>query len=129
LQKSESKKVTIINIKDYLCDTESHGFLLLSANNPYAACVMRAAFFTINYPSDYLSFRFQIIFQKVPTFSDSRVYMGESIPDAEDLSQEIAIRAFRALLVKDDVVDMGKFIWTDAHNTLSNYKITKLFSK
>ena len=44
-----------------------------------------------------------------------------SIHDAEDLSQEIAIRAFRALLVKDDVVDMGKFIWTVAHNTLSNY--------
>lgn len=30
------------------------------------------------YPSDYLSFRFQIIFEKVPTFLDSRVYMGES---------------------------------------------------
>lgn len=44
-----------------------------------------------------------------------------SIHDAEDLSQEIAIRAFRALLVKDDVADMGKFIWTVAHNTLSNY--------
>ncbi len=41
--------------------------------------------------------------------------------DAEDLSQEIAIRAFRALLAKDDVADMGKFIWTVAHNTLSNY--------
>lgn len=45
----------------------------------------------------------------------------KSIHDAEELSQEIAIRAFRALLIKDDVVDMGKFIWTVAHNTLSNY--------
>ena len=45
----------------------------------------------------------------------------KSIHDAEDLSQEIAIRAFRALLVKDDVADMGKFIWTVAHNMLSNY--------
>ncbi|MBQ9944101.1 MAG: RNA polymerase sigma factor [Clostridia bacterium] len=45
----------------------------------------------------------------------------KSIHDAEDLSQEIATRAFRALLVKDDVADMGKFIWTVAHNTLSNY--------
>ena len=45
----------------------------------------------------------------------------KSIHDAEDLSQEIAIRAFRALLVKDDVADMGKFIWTVVHNTLSNY--------
>ncbi len=44
-----------------------------------------------------------------------------SIQDAEDLSQEIAIRAFRALLIRDDVADMGKFIWTVAHNTLSNY--------
>ena len=45
----------------------------------------------------------------------------KSIHDAEDLSQEIAIRAFRALLIKDNVTDMGKFIWTVAHNTLSNY--------
>ena len=45
----------------------------------------------------------------------------KSIHDAEDLSQEIATKAFRALLIKDDVADMGKFIWTVAHNTLSNY--------
>ena len=44
-----------------------------------------------------------------------------SIHDAEDLSQEITIKSFRALLIKDDVADMGKFIWTVAHNTLSNY--------
>ncbi len=45
----------------------------------------------------------------------------KSIEDAEDLSQEIAVRAFCALIAKDDVADMGKFIWTVAHNTLSNY--------
>ncbi|MBS5843736.1 MAG: sigma-70 family RNA polymerase sigma factor [Clostridiales bacterium] len=45
----------------------------------------------------------------------------KSIHDAEDLSQEIVTRAFRTLLIKDDIVDMGKFIWTVAHNTLSNY--------
>ncbi len=45
----------------------------------------------------------------------------KSIHDAEDLSQEIAIRAFRALIKKDDVADMGKFIWTVAHNALNNY--------
>ena len=45
----------------------------------------------------------------------------KSIHDAEDLSQEIVLRAFRALLIKDDVTDVGKFIWTIAHNTLSNY--------
>lgn len=45
----------------------------------------------------------------------------KSIHDAEDLSQEIAAKAFRSLLAKEDVADMGKFIWTVAHNTLSNY--------
>lgn len=45
----------------------------------------------------------------------------KNIQDAEDLSQEIIARAFRALLVKEDIADMGKFIWTVAHNTLSNY--------
>ncbi len=45
----------------------------------------------------------------------------KSIHDAEDLSQEIVLKAFRALLAKEDVADMGKFIWTVAHNTLSNY--------
>lgn len=45
----------------------------------------------------------------------------KNIHDAEDLSQEIAIRAFRALLIKDDVADIGKFIWRVAYNTLSNY--------
>ena len=45
----------------------------------------------------------------------------KSVYDAEDLSQEIVVKAFRALLIKEDVADMGKFIWTVAHNTLSNY--------
>lgn len=45
----------------------------------------------------------------------------KSIHDAEDLSQEIVLKAYRALLVKDDVADTSKFIWTIAHNTLSNY--------
>ncbi len=45
----------------------------------------------------------------------------KSIHDAEDLSQEITIKAFRALLIRDDVSDAGKFIWTVAHNALSNY--------
>ncbi|MBQ8402910.1 MAG: sigma-70 family RNA polymerase sigma factor [Clostridia bacterium] len=41
--------------------------------------------------------------------------------DAEDLSQEIVLRAFRALLAKDDIADTNKFIWAVAHNTLANY--------
>ena len=44
-----------------------------------------------------------------------------NLQDAEDLSQEITVRAFRALLLKDDIADSGKFIWAVAHNTLSNY--------
>ena len=31
------------------------------------------------------------------------------------------LRAFRALLAKDDIADTGKFIWTVAHNALANY--------
>ena len=45
----------------------------------------------------------------------------KSIHDAEDLSQEIAVKAFHALLRKDDIEDMDKFIWTVAHNALCNY--------
>ncbi len=41
--------------------------------------------------------------------------------DSEDLSQDIVLKAFRALLIKDDIGDVSKFIWTIAHNTLSNY--------
>lgn len=41
--------------------------------------------------------------------------------DAEDLSQDIVLKAFRALLIKDDIRDVNKFIWTIAHNALSNY--------
>lgn len=44
-----------------------------------------------------------------------------SVHDAEDLSQEIAAKAYRAFLAKDDIDDAGKYIWTVAHNTLSNY--------
>lgn len=45
----------------------------------------------------------------------------KSIQDAEDLSQEIMLKVFRAFLVRDDIEDAGKFIWTIAHNALSNY--------
>ncbi|MBO5379936.1 MAG: sigma-70 family RNA polymerase sigma factor [Clostridia bacterium] len=45
----------------------------------------------------------------------------KSIYDAEDLTQDIVLKAFRALIVKDDIEDANKFIWTIAHNALSNY--------
>ena len=41
--------------------------------------------------------------------------------DAQDLSQDIVLKAFRALLIKDDIGDVSKFVWTIAHNALSNY--------
>ena len=41
--------------------------------------------------------------------------------DAEDLSQEIVLKAYKSLLIKENIQDVGKFIWTIAHNTLSNY--------
>ncbi len=41
--------------------------------------------------------------------------------DAEDLSQEIVLRAYRTLCFRDDIDNIGKFIWTIAHNTLANY--------
>ena len=41
--------------------------------------------------------------------------------DAEDLSQEIVLKVYRALLLRDDVEDMDKFIRTVAHKTLCNY--------
>ena len=41
--------------------------------------------------------------------------------DAEDLSQEILLRAYRSLIARDDVEDPEKFIWTVAHNALANY--------
>lgn len=44
-----------------------------------------------------------------------------NLQDAEDLTQEIVLRAFRALLVKDDLDSPEKFIWTVAHNALANY--------
>lgn len=45
----------------------------------------------------------------------------KSIEDAEDLSQEIMAKVYVALLNRDDIEDVGKFIWTIAHNSLSNY--------
>lgn len=43
------------------------------------------------------------------------------IQDAEDLTQEIVFKAFKTLVVRDDIEDISKFIWTIAHNTLANY--------
>ena len=44
-----------------------------------------------------------------------------NLQDSEDLTQEIALKAFRALVSREDVESTDKFIWTVAHNTLANY--------
>lgn len=44
-----------------------------------------------------------------------------NLQDAEDLTQEVVLRAFRALLVKNDLDSPEKFIWTVARNALANY--------
>ncbi|MBQ7715807.1 MAG: RNA polymerase sigma factor [Clostridia bacterium] len=41
--------------------------------------------------------------------------------DAEDLSQEILFRSYRALTVREDVADPEKYVWCVAHNSLANY--------
>ena len=41
--------------------------------------------------------------------------------DAEDLSQEIILKVYRTLLLRDDVEDVDRYVWTVAHNTLCNY--------
>lgn len=45
----------------------------------------------------------------------------KSLQDAEDLSQEIILKAFQTLLLKDDICNVEKYIWTIAHNMLNNY--------
>lgn len=44
-----------------------------------------------------------------------------NLQDAEDLAQEICLKLYKALLVKDDIESMDKFVWTIAHNALANY--------
>lgn len=41
--------------------------------------------------------------------------------DAEDLTQEICLKLYRAMLACNDIKDVQKFVWTVAHNALSNY--------
>lgn len=44
-----------------------------------------------------------------------------NLQDAEDFTQEIVLKVFRSFLCRDDIEAPDKFIWTVAHNTLSNY--------
>lgn len=43
------------------------------------------------------------------------------LQDAEDLAQEICLRLYRTLLLREDIEDVERFIWTVAHNAQVNY--------
>lgn len=43
------------------------------------------------------------------------------LQDAEDLAQEICLRLYRTLLLREDIEDMERFIWTVARNAQVNY--------
>lgn len=45
--------------------------------------------------------------------------------DAEDLTQEICLKLYRALLLRGDIEDIRKFIWAVAHNALANFYRSK----
>ncbi len=44
-----------------------------------------------------------------------------TLQDAEDLAQDILCKAYRALILRDDVENPAKFLWTIAHHALSNH--------
>ena len=44
-----------------------------------------------------------------------------NLQDAEDLSQDIILKIFTAMLKREDIVDVQKYVWTVAHNCLANY--------
>jgi RNA polymerase sigma factor (sigma-70 family) len=44
-----------------------------------------------------------------------------TIQDAEDITQEICLKLYRALIIRDDITEPEKFAWTVAHNALANY--------
>lgn len=41
--------------------------------------------------------------------------------DAEDLVQEICIKIFKNLCIRDDIIAVDKYVWTIVHNCLANY--------
>ncbi len=63
----------------------------------------------------------QIITEYLKPIFGFALKRAKSEADAEDLSQEIVMKAYRALILKDDIDNVQKFIWAIAHNTLANY--------
>ena len=41
--------------------------------------------------------------------------------DAQDVTQEILLKVYRALLLRDDIASVPAFLWTTARHVLANY--------
>lgn len=68
----------------------------------------------------------QCLAEKVTTQYMKQIYSftlkkTATLQDAEDLTQEICLKLFKALTVKDDIEAIEKFVWTVVHNALANY--------
>lgn len=44
-----------------------------------------------------------------------------TLEDAEDLTQDIILKLYQVLLVKEDIENLENYIWRAAHNVLANY--------
>ena len=63
----------------------------------------------------------QVVMQLTKPFFAFAKNRCATIQDAEDIAQEICIKLYRALLVRDDIAEPSKFAWTIAHNAMANY--------
>lgn len=63
----------------------------------------------------------QLITEYIKPVFGFAVKRCRSIQDAEDLSQEIILKVFRTLMLRDDIADPEKYIWRIARNCLVNY--------
>lgn len=59
--------------------------------------------------------------EQLPSLFGFSLRRCASIQDAEDVSQEIALRAFQALTTRDSITDPVRYLWMTAHNVLVNH--------
>ena len=63
----------------------------------------------------------RITTEYLPAIYGFTIKRCKNLQDAEDLSQDIAIKVFTVLLNHNDITDTDKYIWSIAHNALKNY--------
>lgn len=63
----------------------------------------------------------KITAEYLPTIFGFSVRRCRTIQDAEDLSQEIALKIFRTLITRGDISEPEKYIWRTARNCLVSY--------